>query len=171
MTKSASPTSPTRRKAPAASDKAATAVKAPARRRATAPAKTAPTTTDAAESVRAFAREYPFAVLVGGIALGALAGAVMPRAAARRLTKGAIAVAGIAGELGLLYGKQAIARASEAAEALPGAAETVGTNAADYSRKAAGVLGDVLSTASATAREASHKIGRQAIRLRSHLRH
>lgn len=150
--------------------------KVPAKTRTkAAPKANQPTTVD---SARAIASEYPFALLLGGLALGVVAGALLPRAAGRRLTKGAVAAASIAGELGLLYGRQALEKAGDAAGSLDGLKETVGANAADYSRKAADLVGDAgrkaaeaASEAFAATRDASHKIGKQAIRLRSHLRH
>ncbi len=131
-------------------------------------ARRAPTDAEPPEGLRALAADYPFALLIGGAALGVLAAAVLPRglrlAVGSKLSRRAVAAAGIAAELGLAYGKRALEAAAESAgEAREkagdlGAAATAGV--AGYSQKAA-----------RTAREAGITIGRQAIKLRSHLRH
>ena len=138
---------------------------------------------------RALAGEYPFAVMLGGLALGALVGAFLPRSAGRKLAKGAIAAASVAGELGLLYGRQALEKAGDAAGSLDELKDSVSSSATDYSRKAADAVGgasrkaadivgdagrlaaDAAVDALASARDASHKIGKQVIKLRSHMRH
>jgi len=135
-------------------------------------ARTQPAPAGPPEGLRALAADYPFALVMGGVALGVLAGALLPRsalgvAAGRKLSKRAAALAGIAGELGLAYGRQALKAAGEAKGKAGEISGTVGESAADYSRKAAELVGD----AAASAREAGITIGRQAIRLGSHLRH
>lgn len=120
------------------------------------------------EGIRALAADYPFALLLGGAALGVLAGIWLPRgarlAAGSRFSRKAAAAAGIAAELGLAYGKRALEAAAETAgdarEKVGEIGETVGDSASGYSQRVAGA-----------AREAASTIGRQAIRLRSHLRH
>jgi hypothetical protein len=140
---------------------------------ATRPASPAPT-----ERVRAVASEYPFALMLGGVALGVIAGALLPRSVGRRLGKAGMAAAAVAGELGLAYGRKALEQAGTAASSLDEAKDAVAANAADYSRRAADLMSeagriaaDAAGEALGSARDASHKIGQQAIRLRSHLRH
>lgn len=140
----------------------------PAADTAKVPARTLPRPVD---NVRAVASDYPFALLLGGMALGVVVGAMLPRAAGRKLARGAVAAATLAGELGLIYGRQALDKAGETAGSLDGLKAAVATTAADYSRRAADVTEDALTAARTSAREVGHKIGRQAIRLRSQLRH
>ncbi len=128
--------------------------------------------------VRNLATEHPLALIVGGLTLGAVAGALLPRSAGRRLAKGAVAAASMAGELGLLYVRQAIEKAEDAAESLAELKETVGTGASDYSRKAADLVSETGRKSSnmaedtlASARDVGQRIGKQAIKLRSHIRH
>jgi hypothetical protein len=121
-----------------------------------------------ADALRTLAADYPFALLAGGAAIGVLLAAVMPRgvrlAAGSKLSRRAAAVAGIAAELGLAYGKRALEAAAESAGEAREKAGEIGESAANgasaYSRSLA-----------ETARDAATTIGRQAIRLRSHLRH
>jgi len=155
---------------------------------------------DPPEGYRALAMDYPFALVIGGLALVALAGALLPRSAARKLARGAIAAAGVAGELGLTYGKQALEAAGELSdegrqklgalgERLGDLGGSVSDGASEYGRKAAdlatsaasgagksagkaaGVVGDAVGDAAESARETGMKIARQVIRLTSQLRH
>jgi len=130
-----------------------------------------PQAAEPAESVRALAGDYPFTLVLGGLALGVVVGALLPRSAGKKLAQGAVAAATLAGELGLIYGKQALERAGEATGSLDELKDAVSARASTLSRKAAEAAGEALGSAGATAREASDKIGRQAARLRSHLRH
>src|SRR6185369_15286450 len=65
------------------------------------------------EGYRALAMDYPFTLVLGGLAVGAIVGAMLPRSAARKLGRAAIAAAGVAGELGMAYGRQAMDAAGE----------------------------------------------------------
>lgn len=128
--------------------------------------------------VRNLAAEHPFALILGSLALGAVAGALLPRSAGRKLSKGAVTAASMAGKLGLIYARQAMEKAEDAAESLAELKETVGTGAADYSRKAADLVSETGRKASnmaedtlASARNVGQRIGKQAIKLRSHIRH
>lgn len=148
------------------------------------------------EGYRALAMDYPFALVLGGLALGAIAGALLPRSVARKLARGVAAAAGVAGELGLAYGRQAIDAAGELSdegrnklgglgEKLAELGETVAESAGAYGRKAADLAGDAAAgagkaagkaagaagDAADTARESGMKIARQVIRLTSQLRH
>lgn len=145
------------------------------------------------DDMRQLAMDYPFALVLGGLALGVLAGALIPRSAARKLVRGAAAAATVAGELGLAYGRSAVDKSGEAVSAAAGGAaeridslgETVRELAGTLARSAAQIATDAMdratdatrqvgaaaSEASASARETGTRIGQQAIRLRSHLRH
>ena len=155
---------------------------------------------DPPEGYKALAMDYPFALVLGGLALGAIAGAMLPRSAARKLARGAIAAAGVAGELGMTYGRQALDAAGEVTgggrdklgalgERLTDLRDTIGENAGTYGRKAAELAGetataaaqaagtaaqtasDAAGEAAGNARDVGLKIARQVIRLTSQLRH
>lgn len=122
---------------------------------------------DPPEGYKALALDYPFTLILGGLALGAIAGALLPRSATRKLGRGAVVAAGVAGELGLAYGRQALETAVEVSgggreklgalgEKLMELGETVGAGASD---------------AAGSARDTGLKIVRQVIRLTSQLRH
>ena len=128
------------------------------------------------EGIRALAMDYPFAMILGGVALGAVAGALIPRAAGRRLTQGALAAATVAGELGLAYGKHALEATGEAAasaskegrQLLSGLGEriedlsgTVGQSATHAGKRAADAAGE----AAEVARDVGMRIAQQVIRL------
>lgn len=141
------------------------------------------------EGMRALAMDYPFAMLAGSVVVGAMIGALLPRSAASKLTRHAIAAAGVAAELGMAYGRQALDKAGETAGKLEDMRGDLGgklsDGASDLSSKAADLFGDAaeligeagrmageaMQDAAESARQAGLKIGRQSIRLRSHLRH
>lgn len=152
------------------------------------------------EGLRALAMDYPFALLAGSVVVGAVVGALLPRSPFRKLAGGAAALAAVAGELGMAYGRQALDKAGEAAGKLEDLREDLGESAADYSRRATTLIGtagriageaiqeaarsavqagevvqekvlDTAATAQKATREAGAKVGRQVIRLRSHVRH
>jgi len=152
------------------------------------------------EGLRALAMDYPFALLAGSVVVGAVVGAILPRSPLRRFAGAATALATVAGELGLAYGRHALDKAGAAAGKLDGLREDLGDSAADYSRRATALIGsagrlageamqeaaksalqageavqekvlDAAVTAQKSTREVGAKVGRQAIRLRSHVRH
>lgn len=130
------------------------------------------------EGYKALAMDYPFALLLGGLALGAVAGALLPRSATRKLAQGAITAAGVAGELGLAYGRQALEAAGEISddgreklgamgEKLAELGEALSDGAGTCGRKAT----EVASDAANKTRETGIRIARQIFRLMSQLRH
>lgn len=60
-------------------------------------------------------KEYPALVVVAGLGLGLLAGALLPRAAGRKLLRGGAVLATTVGELTYSLSQQAAARAGDAA--------------------------------------------------------
>ncbi|MBA3054625.1 MAG: hypothetical protein FP826_06775 [Sphingomonadales bacterium] len=112
---------------------------------------------------------HPLALVLGGLALGAVAGALLPKSLGRRIGKGAVAAATIAAELGLAYGRQALEKTSEAAregrQKLGTLGETVGDEIVIYGKKAAN------SVDLEPARENGMKLARKVRKLTSQLRH
>ncbi len=66
------------------------------------------------ESYTELGKDYPVALVAGGLAMGLLAGALLPRGVGRRVARGAIAAAAIAGDISRKYGGQVINVAGEA---------------------------------------------------------
>ncbi len=134
------------------------------------------------DGVRSLAMDYPFALIFGGLAIGVIAGAMIPRAAGKRLGKGAAAAAAIASEFALAYGQRALDATGKAAEDGRVRASELGGAVSDgvstYGGKAADVLGGVgkaaveaaLDTAG-TARHSGRRLARRAIALAANLRH
>lgn len=78
-------------------------------------------------------RKHPIAFIAGGVALGAVAGALLPRGTGRRLTKGAVALAATAGEAGMLLSRNARDKAEELGRE---GRDVLGRNAAVAQRRA-----------------------------------
>ena len=60
------------------------------------------------ESYAELGKDYPVGLVVGGLALGLLAGALLPRGVGRRVARSMITAAAIAGDISHKYGKQVI---------------------------------------------------------------
>lgn len=81
----------------------------------TLPAITTPPAGEPPEDFSALARQYPGLLLAGGIAIGLVAGALLPRKAGGKLAGRAAALAAVAGELGLALSQSAREKAGDAA--------------------------------------------------------
>lgn len=118
-------------------------------------AKPAPTTT---QSLRATAAEYPFLTIVGGIAAGAVLYSLLPKAFARKLAKRSVALATVAGELGMVYGKSALDKAGElghdAQERIGDAVKSLDENTADARSRAGELAGEAGARAAQIAGDA-----------------
>ncbi len=112
------------------------------------------------------AKDYPVALIAGGLAIGVIAGALLPRGFGRKFARSAVSIALTAGELGRNYGNQVIDVASDGSR---------------ESRKKLGNLGDAVSelggrvalSASDRGRKGrsiGHKAAREAIRIVANLR-
>ena len=111
-----------------------------------------------AEKLSGLVHEYPGLVIAGGLALGLLAGSLLPRSAGRKLSTRAAALAAVASEVGLALGKQAIERAGEAGrdgrELLGEFSHTVSDKASDARRAAGEASSRVRHTGVALAKKA-----------------
>lgn len=134
------------------------------------------------EGIRALALDYPLALVAGGVVAGVLIGSLLPRNGPGRLSRGAAAFAGLAGEWGLSYARKALdgvaATAHTAADAGGKVAEVVSTRASDVLETAGETVGsysgkaaDTAETAYVSLRNSAEGLARQVIRLTSHLRH
>lgn len=134
------------------------------------------------EGLRALALDYPLALVGGGLIAGVLIGALLPKTKAGKLSRNALALAGVAGEFGLTYARKALDSASDAAQSAASTggrmAEAVSERtgellgsaseaAAEYSEKAA----ETAESAVVTLRNSAEGLARQVIKLTSQLRH
>lgn len=72
---------------------------------------------DARDRLTSVAREHPFLVIAGGLALGVAISALIPRSPTRRLSKHAIGFLAMVTELGVSYSRQALDGSGDAANA------------------------------------------------------
>lgn len=118
-------------------------------------AKRAPSTS---QGLLATAAEYPFLTIVGGIAAGAVIASLLPRAFSSKLAKRSVALASVAGELGLVYGKSALEKAGElgheAQERIGDAVKSLDENTADARSRAGELAGEAGARAAKIAGEA-----------------
>ena len=108
------------------------------------------------ESLADLAREHPGLVLAGGLAVGLLVGALIPRRKGGQLLRNAASLAAVAGELALALGEQTREKAEDARERIVDLSHKAG----DAGRRAthAGLeKGD-------EAREAGLRLARKAVR-------
>lgn len=133
-------------------------------------------------------KEYPGLVILAGVGLGLLAGALLPRSAGRKLARGGAVLATALGEVGYNIGKEALAKASDAAtegrERLGDLREGLGDRAgeaahlagqagrrtAEAGRAAGDNLQRVAVDASAVVRELGEDLARRASRTLARLR-
>ena len=99
-----------------------------------------PAEDDLPETLSALVRQYPGAVFAGGLALGLLAGALLPKRGPGKLGQSklgarVLAAASAAGQLGVTLGQQALERSQDAAretrERLADLGESAGDASAD----------------------------------------
>ncbi|MET0588707.1 MAG: hypothetical protein ABWZ75_09310 [Novosphingobium sp.] len=101
------------------------------------------------ESIGDLFRKHPAAFIAGGVALGIIAGALLPRGTGRRLAKGAVVLATTAGEAGLALSRNARDKAEDlgregrdALERNAGAAQRRAAELADNARTTGAKLVD-----------------------------
>jgi len=138
------------------------------------------------EDYVALAMDYPFAAIAGGLAIGILAGSLLPRGFGRKLARGTIAAAAVAGKLGLEYGSAALDAAGKVADEanregrekigqLGGKLEVLGSSVNDktrrYGRKAADAANEVLADKGQKGLDVGYRLAREAIKFVSNLRH
>jgi len=72
---------------------------------------------DARDRLSNVAREHPLLLIAGGLAIGVAVSALIPKSPTRRLSKNAIGFLAMLTELGVSYGRQAMAGSDEARRA------------------------------------------------------
>lgn len=117
-----------------------------------------PAVAEPPESLSALVRQYPAAVFAGGLAVGLLAGALLPkRSSSGKLGKQVLALAATAGELGMALGQQALDRTQDAARETRSRLADLGETASEAGKRAA--------SAGADARKSGLKLAKKAIEL------
>ena len=101
-----------------------------------------------------FVGDHPGFVIAGGLAIGLVAGALIPRSKRQQVTGRAAALAAAASELGLAFGQQALERANEAGKEGRARLHDIG-----------GTLGEKASEARSRAEDASAALRDAGIQL------
>ncbi len=127
---------------------------------------TAPDDGNPPESVGELMRGHPGLVIGGGLAIGLLVGALLPRGTARKLARGAIATAAISGEASRAFAKQASAGVRNAAHEASSQFHTL----EDSAGKGAKRLRSGAASAAGSATSAGLDMTRAALRLLANLR-
>ena len=94
---------------------------------------------DTAKRITDQIKAHPGLAIAGGVALGVIASALLPRGSARRLAKGAVAAAAVGSEAGLALARQARERAASAAGEASEQLGKAGSGARQLSQRAAAV--------------------------------
>ena len=134
--------------------------------------------TDAVSQVGDFVREHPLLVVAGGIAIGAVAAALLPRGTGRKLVRHAAGLAEIVGAASAVLGT----RARETAEAAGAGLREHGSAAASKLERlgedATSRLGQISEAAGSRLERlidpiehAAGEVARKAAELRSRVRH
>lgn len=105
------------------------------RNKPTAPPAPMPAEPAKPASLADLARERPALVVGGGLLLGLLAGALMPRGTAGKLARGAATAAALGSEAGLALARQARDNARHAAEEASGRLREIEGRASDSARR------------------------------------
>lgn len=104
-------------------------------------------------------KAHPGIALAGGLALGVLASALLPRGSARRLAKGAVAAATVGSEAGFALARQARERARSAAGEAGEHLEKAGDGARQLRRRAVAASGSAAGAGIDTIRAAISLLG------------
>lgn len=127
------------------------------------PARTSDSKTRSAEerqTIAEMAREHPVAFIAGGVALGLVVGALLPKKAGGALFRRALTLAATASELGLVASRQAREGAGKAAH-----------EAKERLEKDSAVVREKAGKLAVAARGAGNRIASQATGLASRLKH
>lgn len=130
-------------------------------------------TGDAISSAAKVARDHPLLVVAGGIAVGAVVAALLPKRTKGRLSSSARHLAGIASTAGLALGREVIEKSSQAREAgrdigrqALDRAEVVGLELRRHGETAKDHAEDALATAGETGSKLLRKASEIAGRVR-----
>ncbi len=117
-------------------------------------------------NLAAQAREHPGLVVAGGLALGLVAGALLPRGTARKLARGAIAAAAVGGEAGVALAQRARSAARSTADEAADQWQVLEAGTGEKARR----LRSKAASAAGSATSAGLDLARAAMRLLASLR-
>jgi len=138
---------------------------------ALAPTPNAGDTIEERKSLSALVRENPAAFIAGGVVLGLVLGALIPKRATGSLTKRALALAATAGELGLAASRQARESAGRAAVDARDLAGKAAKEAGKIIDRDAVIVREKAGQLAEVARGAGAKVADRAGSLASRLKH
>lgn len=115
---------------------------------------------EATRSFSTFLREHPGAFIAGGVVLGVVLGALIPKRATSAVAKRAISLAAAAGEIGLAASRHAREGAEKAAH-----------EAKDLIDRDSVIVREKAGQFASVAREAGQKVAERATSLASRLKH
>lgn len=129
-----------------------------------------------------FVRDHPLLVVAGGIAIGAVVAALLPRGTGRRVARRAVQLAEVAGTASALLGSRAKDAASAAgeglreqggvlAEKLERLGETASDRLGQARSSAAPLVERLIDPVENAALKAAEKVSKKASELRSRVRH
>ncbi|MCB2061819.1 MAG: hypothetical protein R3E09_16750 [Novosphingobium sp.] len=122
------------------------------------------------ETATGFVREHPGLTIASGIAIGLIAGALIPKGRGRRLAKHAVHLAELASVSGLAFGRHALERAESAGSDLRQRGSAAADRLGGYGEAAAGQAGRFIDTAEEVASNAGRSLARKATELKSKMR-
>jgi len=132
----------------------------------------------AVSQVGAFVRDHPLLVVAGGIALGAVAAAMLPRGTGRKLVRRAASLAEIAGTASAILGTQLRDKAEAAGAGLREQGGVVSDRLGKLGEDASARLGQFSEAAGERlerlidpVENAANKVAKKAAELRSRVRH
>lgn len=126
----------------------------------------APTEPEKGPSLAELARQRPGLVIGGGLLVGLLAGALIPRGAAGKLARGAASAAALGSEVGLALARQARGTARHAAQEASGQLREIEGRASDSARR----LGRGTASAAGSAGSTALDLARAGLNLLASLK-
>jgi len=133
---------------------------------------------ESAKAVVDFVRDHPLLVIAGGIAVGAVAAAFIPRGTTRRLARRAASLAEVAGTASVLLGSKVRDRAEaagtelrEQGSVMADRLERLGENASDRIGKIGGAASSRVEKLMDPVESAASRVARKAAKIRTKMRH
>jgi hypothetical protein len=123
------------------------------------------------KSFSTFVREHPAVFIAGGVALGVVIGALIPKRTGSSVAKRALALAATAGEIGLAASRQAREGAEKAAHEAKGLAGKAATEAGKLIDRDSVIVREKAGQLASVAREAGQRVAERASDLASRLKH
>ncbi len=123
------------------------------------------TTLSAIDETVSFASENVGLVIVGGLAIGLLAAALMPRSKKKKLAKRSRKISALVGELSQALTSQAGNAASEGRDKLDGLSKSIGETVSEHAQEARKQAGKIAITAADQLNDSGKAIVRKLVKL------